>query len=248
MYTLSVGAMFKNESPILKEWLDHYLFHGVEHFYLVNDDSTDSFMEVLQPYLDKNQITLFNSHKFPYYCGRQKDSYNHFILPHIKETKWLLMIDLDEYLWSPSHINLSKLLVEKFSHLAQIQINDLLFGSNGHIAQPSSIVNSFTRRETNARCFKKYIVNSDYDFISLNIHHATTVDPIYMDGRYFQLFDHNYFILNHYSCQSKQYWDEIKCTRGDGDHYRTRTSDDFKLLDINEIEDLRLVEQNKPLF
>ena len=36
-YYLSVGAMFKNESHILKEWLDHYLREGVDMFLLINN-------------------------------------------------------------------------------------------------------------------------------------------------------------------------------------------------------------------
>ena len=52
MYKLSVGALFKNEASILKEWIEHYLHHGVEHFYLINDNSTDNFLDVLQPYVE----------------------------------------------------------------------------------------------------------------------------------------------------------------------------------------------------
>ena len=40
----------------------------------------------------------------------------------------------------------------------------------------------------------------------------------------------------------------MKCTRGDGDHWRKRTPEDFDLIDLNEIEDNELYEQNKPLF
>ena len=40
-YYLSIGVLFKNESLILKEWLDHHIFHGVDHFYLINDNSND---------------------------------------------------------------------------------------------------------------------------------------------------------------------------------------------------------------
>ena len=50
-YYLSVIAMFKNEAQVMKEWLDHHIGHGVEHFYLVDDFSTDSCMSVLSPYI-----------------------------------------------------------------------------------------------------------------------------------------------------------------------------------------------------
>jgi glycosyltransferase involved in cell wall biosynthesis len=104
-YNLSVGAIFKNESHSIKEWIMHYLHHGVEHFYLINDNSTDNFMEILQEYIDKDIVTLFNVDE-PYYLGRQRNLYNRHILPLLKESKWLLMVDLDEYVWSKLDINL----------------------------------------------------------------------------------------------------------------------------------------------
>jgi hypothetical protein len=242
MYKLSVGALFKNEATILKEWIDHYLYHGVEHFYLINDNSTDNFLDVLRPYIDKSQVTLFTT-KWDYYTGRQRDMYNSFILPRIKETKWLLMVDIDEYLWSPKDINLNTVL-DICGHFSQIQIRDVLFGSNGHIEQPPSVVKGFTMRQIYPRSHLKYIINCDFSFASLNVHHASAVDAKHMEPSYFVILDHEYFILNHYSCLSRQYWLENKCVRGDSDNYRIRTLDDFNKLDVNEIEDLRLCEQN----
>jgi hypothetical protein len=86
--------MLKNESHGIKEWITHYLYHGVEHFYLINDNSTDNFMDIIKEYLDRGLITLFNVDE-PYYLGRQRNLYNRYILPHLKETNWLLMVDLD---------------------------------------------------------------------------------------------------------------------------------------------------------
>ena len=50
----TIGAIFKNEAHIMKEWIEHYLYHGIEHIYLINDFSTDNFLEILQPFIDKN--------------------------------------------------------------------------------------------------------------------------------------------------------------------------------------------------
>jgi hypothetical protein len=80
LYTLSVGAMFKNEEHAIVEWIEHYLYHGVQHFYLINDGSTDTSVMKLQPYIDKGLVTLFNV-DCKYYLGRQMDLYNTHILP-----------------------------------------------------------------------------------------------------------------------------------------------------------------------
>lgn len=152
------------------------------------------------------------------------------------------MVDMDEFVWSPIDVNLNVML-NKLTHLGQVQIYDVLFGSNSHITQPQSLVNSFTMRQKEPRKHFKYFVNSDYEFASLNIHHATFTD-INNEKYKFQIFDHQYFIVNHYSCQSRTFWNEVKCVRGDGDHYLERKYDDFDKLDTNEIEDVRLKIQN----
>jgi len=248
MYYLSVGAVFKNESLILKEWLDHYIFHGVDHFYLINDSSTDDFLTILQPYIDNGIVSLFQyTSDWSYYLGRQKDMYNHFIFPHIHETVWLAMIDLDEYLWSPMSVDLKNTL-KICEHIGQIQVKTHLFGSNGHLKQPSSIVQSFTKRSVFLKDEGiKYIINTRFKFKELTIHHAYFVDKK-DEENHFLIIGAPYFCLNHYSCQSREYWNTIKCARGDGDHWRVRTPDDFDLVDLNELEDMELYEQNKPII
>ena len=248
-YYLSVGAIFKNEALILKEWIQHYLYHGVEHFYLINDNSDDNFLEIIQEYIDKNIITLFNVNE-PYYLGRQRNLYNRHILPNISETKWLLMCDIDEYIWSPKDINLCNVLNE-CEGLGQIQIHQILFGSNGHITQPKYTVKEFTKRRLNNSHDKKYkyIVNSSYEFSSLNVHHADFINKDYIcDSQKFMLINTDYFIMNHYCCQSQDYWNNIKCTRGDSDNYTTKIPSHFADVDKNEIEDLQLCNQNLQLF
>ena len=59
-YTLSVGAIFKNEEHCIVEWIEHYLHHGVDHFYLIDDSSADSSVEKCKPYIEKGIVTLFN--------------------------------------------------------------------------------------------------------------------------------------------------------------------------------------------
>jgi hypothetical protein len=50
MFTFVICSVFKNESHILEEWINNYLLHGVDHFYLVNDFSTDNFLSIIEKY------------------------------------------------------------------------------------------------------------------------------------------------------------------------------------------------------
>ena len=194
-------------------------------------------------------ITLYHSSE-SYYLGRQRNLYNRFILPHVqnKDTQWLLMVDLDEYVWSPISIRLDHILRNYCSAIGQIQMRQYLFGSNGHELQPDSIVKHFTKRESEyMNCFK-YFVNSNFEFKSLNVHHADFVIEDYkIDPSIFMLIDSSYLLFNHYSCQSLEFWEKVKCTRGDGDAYLQRDTAQFHRLDKNDVEDVRLWEQNKEI-
>lgn len=252
MYKLSVGSLFKNEAYSIKEWLEHYINQGVEHFYLINDDSNDNYLEILTPFIDKGIVSLFDGNNWGRYIGRQRDMFNKFILPRLKESAWLIILDLDEYLWSPHYSTLVELL-DQCKRLGQIQVMNTIFGSNGHITQPKSIVAGFTKRakihptDTPENGNVKYIVNSAYEFSSLNVHYATFTDKKYETG-HFECFSEPWLVLNHYKCQSKQVWDNVKCTRGAGDNYHTKKPEHFPIYDLNEVEDTRLYERNKHII
>src|SRR3989338_10230517 len=60
-YSLAICSMFKNEAPWLKEWITyHHNVLKVDHFYLYNNDSTDDFATVLQPFIDQGLVELIN--------------------------------------------------------------------------------------------------------------------------------------------------------------------------------------------
>ena len=58
-YELSIGAIFQNEAPYLKEWIEFHKLVGVEHFYLFNNCSTDDYLAILQPYIESGEVDLF---------------------------------------------------------------------------------------------------------------------------------------------------------------------------------------------
>lgn len=241
MYQLTVAAVFKNEQHAIVEWIKHYLYHGFEHIYLFDDGSTDNTVEYMKPFMDK--ITLFTEN-VPIYLGRQRDIYNRYFLPIVnnKETQWLLICDLDEFIWSPLNIDLRILLMNNLQ-LSQIQINHSLFGSSNYIQQPESIVKYFIYKEKETTKLYKYFVNSNFQFTSLNVHYADYLD--YSENFRSFIIGDQYFRYNHYRVQSLELWRDVKCTRGDLDHFFYKKLEDFYNIDKNDIIDTELWEQNK---
>ena len=258
MFYLSVGAIFKNESMILKEWLDHYIFHGVEHFYLINDNSTDTFLDILKDY--RHVITLFDC-TIPKIKNRQSIAYNTFFKPILHQTKWLAILDIDEYVYSPCMIHIPDIL-KKYEMYSLLELNWVWFGSNAHIVQPKNIVQSFTKRaEYNKQIIAptpfgmefinlngtKYIVHTKYNVKELNVH-TSLVDGNSIN---ISLKGNGDLLINHYNVMSKEYFEKIKMTRGDVNCWHADTARNlewFNLYDINEIDDYRLHDQNKCMF
>lgn len=120
-YTLSVCAIFKNEAENLKDWIDYHHSLGVDHFYLYNTGSRDSFMPILIPYMNEDLVTLVNwpiPAKYDniddhlYALSVQVPAYENAVnFLAREETKWLILMDIDEHLVCPNG-NLATLLID----------------------------------------------------------------------------------------------------------------------------------------
>lgn len=251
MYNFCVCAVFKNESHILEEWLLHYIYHGTEHFYLVNDNSSDNFIDIINKY--SKYITLFNNDIQTTNVGRQILIYNKYFKNILNQSKWFAIMDLDEFLYSPDNVHLPNIF-NKYDNFAQIRVNWLHFGSNEHKYQPQSVVEGFTRRaytdETKPyysykTIFKGHLLNS------FNIHtHIVNGNEIYLKYNETSVPE---LIINHYSIQSLDFFLKVKSTRGDinnwFDHQKLlRDTAYFNGYDINDIYDDRLLNQNKKII
>lgn len=127
-YMVSICAIFKNEALYLKEWLDYHLLVGIEHFYLYNNNSTDDFMKILQPYISKNIVTYI---EWPYQQG-QISAYLDCVNRMGKESRWLGFIDLDEFITPIKYENVYDFL-RKYERYGSVWIPWKVFGSSGII-------------------------------------------------------------------------------------------------------------------
>lgn len=57
-YDLAICAMFRDEAPYLKEWIEFHKLVGVQHFYLFNNLSKDNYLEVLDPYIQAGEVEI----------------------------------------------------------------------------------------------------------------------------------------------------------------------------------------------
>jgi hypothetical protein len=268
MYDLSILAMFKNESMIIKDWIEHYLNEGVNHFYLIDNGSNDDYWNKIEKY--KNNITLI---KDPTRLEKNTQTflYNKLFLETVKkETNWLIICDVDEYIYARNgHIKIMDVLNKLPKNVEKIWLPWKIFGSNNNINQPNGIIKSFIKRKieySNDKGFGKTICRTK----NLNnigcCGHLLTLNKnnIYYtaNGNNLETFDfttENYnkldLHLNHYMLMSEEYYLKIKCKRGGGESGSTDkyTIAFFKNHDkyYNEIIDTELLNKIykfEPLF
>ena len=193
-YYLSIFAYFRDEAKYLKEWIEFHREVGVEHFYLLNNWSKDDWEGALRPYVDKGivDVVTWNSK----YCkgGAEAGSDSkHMRLKNFafsnmdmqKETQWLAMIDVDEYLFPTSKNESLKDILKEFEEFGGVGVNRLYFGSSGHKKPPSGlIIENYIFRAIQAQGMRnvKSIANMDY-FIKPDWTRAAHANE-YSEGRF----------------------------------------------------------------
>lgn len=273
--SVCIVAIFKNESHILQEWITHYILQGIDKFFLIDNDSNDNYIEILQPYITSGLVELFIDKR----QSAQNDCYNDNCLDKCKQYDWVIVCDLDEFIYARKIYSTIKDYLEDITNIAptvtQIFIPWKMFGSNGYNTidkpQPSSVIQSFTKREYYDKPGQNYIhiqfvnnkkytgfkcISKTKTLVKLHIHeHVNTFkDYISTCNIFTKLHEHlteisehvleeSFLHMNHYVIQSKQWFMNVKSTRGDVNYnFNIRNEQYFHHHDTlcNEVDDFEL--------
>lgn len=210
---LSIMAIFKNETMNLRIWLEHYLWQGVEHFYLIDNGSTDNPINILQEYIDKKLITYYYKPE----RHRQVDHYRYiFDNEKLKEkTEWLCICDLDEFFFGTEKKLIDTL--NEFQNYDVINTHSFFYGSDNLINHPNDIRTKIIHRTNDMINGLKYIFkpSSINNSSEIWIHWLVKSGTLEKKEDLNQIFTDTKIRLNHYVIQSLEYWQNIKMTRGD---------------------------------
>jgi hypothetical protein len=206
MCYLSILTIMKNEAMNLKIWIDHYIWQGVDHFYIIDNNSDDKSIQIIEDLINNGYpITLYK-------LAEQHKQVEHYQYVYDNEqlqekTKWLIVADLDEFFYC----NNSKISNElkNYEDYDYITSKWRMFGSNNCIQHPKDIRASLTKRVEELHPNTKYIFQTKNIYSSsLNIHELN-------DGYTDKIDLSEIFRLNHYPIQSKEYFEKVKMSRGD---------------------------------
>ena len=233
-YYLCVLSIFKNEGMNIREWIEHYLWQGVDHFVLIDNGSTDNYYVHLKPYIKQGLVTLIHLNKPSAQVEHYNYVLNEFNLRYISE--WLIVCDLDEFYFATRRDG-SRTVREYLQKVALpvscIYTSMTMFASRDEYQHPPSIRRAFMYREAQMHDYGKAILRCN-KIQQLHVHRHNVNGKTITEDDMLQ--------LNHYIIQSKEYFDRVKKTRGDVMSSENARDDAyFKRRDLREVYDDLLV-------
>ena len=156
-----------------------------------------------------------------------------------------MVVDLDEFVYSRNgYSTIKEYLNSLNSSIFRIKIPWKLYGSNGFINQPESVIQSFTKRQqykNNHNINIKTIVRGNV-INWLGIHNSYLINDnnLNIDSQIIneETLQTDNLHLNHYAIQSLDFFTNVKMTRGDAQmHENVRTLTYFYQYDYTDIID-----------
>jgi glycosyltransferase involved in cell wall biosynthesis len=208
-YYASVLTQVKDEGMVIEEFIQHHLEQGIDHLYVIDNGSTDNTSEVLSKYAQQGVVSVINRPKKRSQKKNLRQVYNQIRF----DTKWLLVVDADEYVFGVQKKLVDVLRDLQANNTNYIDISWTMFGGNGYEKQPNGIREHFVKRwPNNPDGMGKSVFQTDFVFLC-GVHKS-----------YYNWRKTNKLVLpensdliriHHYCIMSKEYFQKVKMSRGD---------------------------------
>ena len=242
---LSLCCIIKDER-YLEEFIIYYRILGVEHFYIYDNESKIPINKRLSKDYFQKMCTIIN---FP---GKvqQLNAY-HDCLSKVKDiTKWLIIVDGDEYILPKKHKSIRNFLND-YKEYDAIGINWMMFGSNFHQKKQSGIMfNNYKLCEGIQNQHIKTICRPEKVIKMFDPHSVKLINPEKCIDPHKRIilgpFNKNYTLdiiqINHYWGKSEEEHYE-KRDRGRATTHKLRVLDDNVHKNFNNVLDELIIEK-----
>jgi len=261
MNFLTVVGIFKNESHVIKEWIQHYLNEGADHFILIDNGSTDDYQSKISEFIEDGVVTIIRDET----RWAQIELYNKYFHTLKGQSQWILICDLDEFIYARRGFQtIPAFLRELPEKVGVIRIPWKVFGSSENIDQPQEVIPFFLKRAAQERVKKPWMPDRKQTLSKIivrpelisrfHIHFCylnQKCNVVAADGKrlkykksnekkHFQpvnekVLEKSYLHLNHYALQSRNWFLNVKCQRGAAD---TKAHDEVRDIAYFEEYDL----------
>jgi hypothetical protein len=158
-YFLSVCVCIKNEAKYIEDFIKHYIGQGVDHFYIINNNSNDNIEEVIENSIYKLNVTLLTDNRdFNVY---HEDTMKYLIRDNlynliIQETEWAIIVDIDEFMYGKNGYNIKSYLSTIDENIGCIYVIWNIFNpykdENNNLISEFSIKNNVKRVNHDLMC------------------------------------------------------------------------------------------------
>lgn len=245
-YNLSVCLCIKNEGKYMPEFLDHYINQGVDHFYIVNNNSSDNIDEVINNPKYENLITFIIDNRDMKILMDDSGSYGHKTLLDeniypliIQESKWAIVVDSDEFMFGKNGYTIKTYISELEDHIGCVyviwNIINPLINEDGTISETFSItqnkkrlnhdlINTLSWNIQNANNFGKSIFRTSM----LSEHNKLWLHKVKTSGttiNNYNVVSNDFYDNNNNIPYSEITYKDLKITLN---HYAIRNFEDYK--------------------
>lgn len=241
---LSVCAIAKNEGPYFEEWIEWHLAHGVEKFYIYDNESTDNTGDILEPYIKRNIV------EYKYWPGRkmQLAAYDDCLAKHRFSSRWIAFIDLDEFIVPVKDKSITEFM-KRLESFCAVEINWLIYGSNGRKTKtPGTMMERFKRHSLPNHILNRHvktIVNPRRVYNMIGAHEAARIsghtadshgNPVKKNFRRREP-QQDIIRINHYAVRSFEEFVEKQARGRASGPQIPRSIEYFIRFDLNDIEE-----------
>ena len=236
---VGICSIQRNRGPWIREWvLFHYLL-GARYFYIgIHKTTDDTFatLEKLSKHINiKTFVVADTTNQSP-----QQDFYQYTLNRFRHEVDWMAFLDHDEFLF-PTKVDTLQAALKKFTHqkISSLGVYWKCFGSGGHVKEPKGLL------------LDNYKYRAPDDF-GPNSHVKSIVQTAMLQGSIRVLCVHRFetslgtfdeqgravtggftglqpsyehLRINHYICQSREHFLNVKRPQGDGNRNVTKEED-----------------------
>jgi hypothetical protein len=245
-----IVCIAKQELDYIEEFVRYHLALGFKTIYIYDNEDIPTYEAFLDNY--KDNIKVIHLPHNNYSVGVQYIALGHFINTYLFTTDitHVAHIDIDEFIILKKHENITEFINEYIVGDCQaIGMNWRFFGSSGKLEktdEPNTI--RFTMCEEKGNKHIKTLFKKDYFLYFGTVHEAyfsngytKSTSGHIIHGPFNDNIDFSVIQLNHYKCKTLPEFKHVR-SRGRADiasYVNNENVDsDFKLFDINEIEDL----------
>jgi hypothetical protein len=228
---LGICAIIRNREQWIEEWIIFHHIAGFTNFYIGLHRCSDNTKQKLVELSRKYKIKIF--HVEDRVGGSPQTFFYNFIQNEVAyEVDWMAFIDSDEYLFSPEE----KILKSVFDGFLEKNVYALAiywscFGSSNFVTEPSGLlVENYRYRAPDDFPVNKHIKSVVYQRVPgeitfTNPHLVSTNNQVF-DEKLRPIscpispYEPSFSILriNHYVCQSREYFENIKKFSGNADN------------------------------